>query len=81
MAATGGVADALCIAGYSVEKFPHSLNSLFPGSRLRFQLTPNDRYGNFPISPGSKVDDAPPHPGGIGAEGVVRTLSRNRVAR
>ena len=48
VAASGGVADALRAAGFAVEEFPHSLNALFPGSRLRFQLTLNDRYGAFP---------------------------------
>lgn len=48
VAASGGVADALRAAGFSVEEFPHSLNAVFPGSRLRFQLTFNDRYGAFP---------------------------------
>ena len=48
VAASGGVADALRAAGFSVEELPHSLNALFPGSRLRFQLTINDRYGTFP---------------------------------
>jgi hypothetical protein len=48
VAASGGGADALRAAGFSVEEFPHSLNALFPGSRLRFQLTLKDRYGTFP---------------------------------
>ena len=51
---TGGQNDfaqavaALRATGISVEQFPHSLNALFPGSRLRFQLTLNDRYCQFP---------------------------------
>lgn len=57
VAASGGVADALRIAGFSVEEFPHSLNALFPGSRLRFQLTINDRYGTFP-SRGSRPNSS-----------------------
>jgi len=48
VAARGGVAGALRAAGFEVEEFPHSLNAHFPGSRLRFQLTLNDRYGTFP---------------------------------
>jgi hypothetical protein len=48
VAASGGVALALRNAGFLVEEFPHSLKALFPGSRLRFQLTINDRDGDFP---------------------------------
>ena len=48
VAASSGVADSLRSAGFQVEEFPHSLNALFPGSKLRFQLTLNDRYGAFP---------------------------------
>ena len=43
-----GAADALRAAGFTVEEFPHSLNALLPGSRLRVQITINNRYGRFP---------------------------------
>ena|SRR5256885_825230 len=43
-----GVADALKSRGFVVEEHPHSLNATLPGSRLRVQLTLNDRYGMFP---------------------------------
>lgn len=48
IAAATGAAQALQAAGFSVEEFPHSLNALYPGSRLRIQLTINSRYGSFP---------------------------------
>ena len=48
LAASSGVAEALGKAGFEVEEFPYSLNALFPGSRLRFQLTVNGRYAAFP---------------------------------
>jgi hypothetical protein len=31
-----------------VEAFPHSMNATQPGSRLRIQITINNRYGSFP---------------------------------
>lgn len=46
--AATGVAEALRAAGFSVEPHPHSLNAVLPGSRLRIQITVNDRYGGFP---------------------------------
>jgi len=48
VAAVAGIGEALTAAGFAVQEFPHSLNALFPGSRLRFQLTLNGRYGAFP---------------------------------
>lgn len=48
IAAGGGAADALRAAGFTVEEFPYSLNALLPGSRLRIQITINNRYGGFP---------------------------------
>jgi len=48
IAAATGAAAALRAAGFTVEEFPHSLNALLPGSRLRIQLTINSRYGSFP---------------------------------
>lgn len=43
-----GVPEALRQAGFEVEEFPYSVNALFPGSRLRFQITLDGRYGDFP---------------------------------
>jgi Nucleotidyl transferase AbiEii toxin, Type IV TA system len=43
-----GAAEALRDAGFSVVEFPHSLNATHPGSRLRIQITINDRYRAFP---------------------------------
>jgi hypothetical protein len=48
IAAATGAAAALRAAGFAVEEFPHSLNALLPGSRLRIQITINNRYGSFP---------------------------------
>lgn len=48
IAARSGTAAALHAAGFVVEEFPHSLNATLPGSRLRIQITINDRYGSFP---------------------------------
>ena len=48
IAAATGATAALCAAGFVVEEFPHSLNALLPGSRLRIQITINSRYGSFP---------------------------------
>jgi len=48
VAGTLGVAEALRQRGFVVEEFPHSLNATLPGSRLRVQVTLNDRYGAFP---------------------------------
>lgn len=48
IAAAGSVVDALLRSGFQVEEFPHSLNATLPGSRLRIQITINNRYGNFP---------------------------------
>ena len=48
IAAATGAAEALRAAGFIVEEFPHSLNALLPGSRLRIQITINSRYGSFP---------------------------------
>lgn len=46
--AAGGITEALQKAGFVVESFPHSINALLPGSRLRIQITINHRYGSFP---------------------------------
>jgi hypothetical protein len=46
--AAAGVAEALRAAGFTVEAHPHSLNAALPGSRLRIQITVNDRYAGFP---------------------------------
>ena len=46
--ASTGVQEALEKAGFVVELFPHSLNAIQPGSRLRIQITINSRYGSFP---------------------------------
>jgi len=43
-----GVAEALRTAGFTVEAHSHSINAVLPGSRLRIQVTVNDRYGAFP---------------------------------
>jgi len=48
ISATPGAAEALRAAGFTVEEFPHSLNAVLPGSRLRIQITINSRYGDFP---------------------------------
>lgn len=48
IAAATGAAEALREAGFKVEEFPHSINALYPGSRLRIQITINNRYGGFP---------------------------------
>jgi hypothetical protein len=48
IAAGDGAADALRSVGFTVEEFPYSLNALLPGSRLRVQITINNRYGIFP---------------------------------
>ena len=48
IAAATGASEALRAAGFTVEKFPHSLNALLPGSALRIQITINSRYGSFP---------------------------------
>lgn len=46
--AAHGAAAALRAVGFAVEEFPYSLNALLPGSRLRIQITINNRYGSFP---------------------------------
>lgn len=46
--AAAGVSEALHAAGFTVEAFPHSINAILPGSRLRIQVTVNSRYGTFP---------------------------------
>jgi hypothetical protein len=46
--AADGVRKALEEAGFVVEAFPHSMNATQPGSRLRIQITINNRYGSFP---------------------------------
>jgi hypothetical protein len=43
-----GVSEALRAAGFTVEAHPHSINAQLPGSRLRIQITVNDRYASFP---------------------------------
>lgn len=48
MTAATGAGEALQLAGFRVEEFPHSLNAMLPGSRLRIQITINSRYGSFP---------------------------------
>lgn len=48
IASSTGAADALRAAGFTVEEFPHSINAVLPGSRLRIQITVNSRYGEFP---------------------------------
>ena len=48
VSASAGVADALKARGFIVEEHPHSLNATLKGSRLRVQITINDRYGSFP---------------------------------
>jgi hypothetical protein len=42
------VAQALRQRGFQVEEHPHSLNAQLPGSRLRVQITLDERYGTFP---------------------------------
>ncbi len=39
---------ALGAAGFMLEDFPHALNALRPGSRLRIQFTKDLRYSPFP---------------------------------
>jgi len=46
--AADGVCKALEEAGFLVEAFPDSMNATQPGSRLRIQITINNRYGSFP---------------------------------
>ena len=46
--ASDGVRKALEEAGFVVEPFPHSMSATQPGSRLRIQITINNRYGSFP---------------------------------
>ena len=48
VSAVAGVGAALRGAGFIVEEHPHSINAALPGSRLRIQITVNDRYGRFP---------------------------------
>ncbi len=48
IAASEGAAEALKAAGFIVEEFPHSLNAVLPGSRLRIQLTLDVRYRDLP---------------------------------
>ncbi len=46
--ASHGIEDALRAVGFVVEVHPHSINAQLPGSRLRIQITVNQRYGSFP---------------------------------
>lgn len=46
--ASTGVEEALRAVGFVVEVHPHSINAQLPGSRLRIQITVNQRYGSFP---------------------------------
>jgi hypothetical protein len=48
IAGAAGAAAALQVVGFVVEEFPHSLNATQPGSRLRIQITINNRYSAFP---------------------------------
>ncbi len=48
LAALGNANEILSAAGFVVREFPHSLNAQLPGSRLRIQITINDRYAAFP---------------------------------
>ena len=48
IAAATGVVSALRAEGFEVEEHPHSINAVLPGSRLRIQITVNDRYHAFP---------------------------------
>ncbi len=41
-------AQALRNRGFKVEEHPHSLNAQLPGSRLRIQVTLDERYREFP---------------------------------
>ena len=43
-----GASAALRKAGFDLQEFPHSINAILPGSRLRIQITINSRYGSFP---------------------------------
>ena len=45
--AADGVSEALLAAGFIVEALPHWINAILPGSRLRIQVTVNNRYGTF----------------------------------
>lgn len=46
--AEGNLVEALTARGFTVERFPHSINAQLPGSRLRLQITVNSRYAEFP---------------------------------
>ena len=48
ISAAAGVNEALLAAGFTVETFPHSINAILSGSRLRIQITVNNRYRTFP---------------------------------
>ena len=41
------IKEELIAAGFQVSDFPHSLNALMPGSKLRIQLTLDPRYQEF----------------------------------
>jgi hypothetical protein len=41
-------AQSLRDCGFKVEEHPHSLNAQLPGSRLRVQITLDERYAPFP---------------------------------
>ncbi|HUE81847.1 MAG TPA: nucleotidyl transferase AbiEii/AbiGii toxin family protein [Pyrinomonadaceae bacterium] len=41
------IREELISAGFQVSDFPHSLNALMPGSKLRIQLTLDPRYQDF----------------------------------
>ncbi len=45
---SAGVSEAMRATGFIVEDYPHSINAVLPGSRLRIQITINSRYGSFP---------------------------------
>lgn len=44
----GTVEAALADAGFSMQRFPHSVNARRPGSKLSLQLTTDPRYQDFP---------------------------------
>ena len=41
-------AEELAKAGFKVERFPHSINARWPGSRLSIQVTSEEAYSGFP---------------------------------
>ena len=48
VAAHSQTAQALRARGFEVQEHPHSLNAQLPGSRLRVQVTLDERYQAFP---------------------------------